>query len=145
GPIDLSVEGKVGVLIPEAGSGESGVADVHAISPDLILCFPGQFLKSEAPVGRNPANVVGRAVARIRLRPSHVFRAIEGCVQINMVIPHGKAAEAGNILGETAIDEGMSRGSRCKIALNPGVTPCRRTVPQVFDGWVVVEVQSVNQ
>src|ERR1039457_3118382 len=62
-----------------------------------------------------------------------------------MVVPHGKATEPCNVLRQTAINDGGSGRGRCKIAVDPRETPCRRTVPQVLNGWIVVDVQTVNQ
>src|SRR6516225_5176141 len=62
-----------------------------------------------------------------------------------MVVPHGKRAEACYILSQGTVDDGSGGGSGCKITGNPRITPSGRRVPKILNGWIVVEIQAVNQ
>ena len=73
-----------------------------------------------------------------------MLRAIHRRVQVQVVIPHGVAADTRDILPQTRDDWG-SRGSGRPVIGDPRVTPRRRGVPQVLDRWTVVGVQSEHQ
>ena len=85
-----------------------------------------------------------KSVPRVRLRAAHVLRPIERRVDIQVAIPHGIAAETGDILPETC-EDGRSGGSRCPVIRDPRETPGWRAIPEILDRRIVVDVQSVNQ
>src|SRR5579863_5038287 len=62
-----------------------------------------------------------------------------------MIIPHRVSADAADILRQTAVDNRRCVGSWSPVARDPGITPGGSAVPKVFYGWIVVEVDAVNQ
>src|SRR5579863_9217965 len=62
-----------------------------------------------------------------------------------MIIPHRVSADAADILRQTAVDNRRCVGSWSPVACNPGITPSGGAVPKVFHGWIVVEIDAVNQ
>src|SRR5208282_5710659 len=74
-----------------------------------------------------------------------MFRAIDGRIQIEMVVPHAKHAESSYVLGQTAVDERTGVGSRSVVASDPRVAPRWRAVPKILDGGIVIEINAVNE
>jgi hypothetical protein len=92
-----------------------------------------------------PRRMLWEICSWIRLGTAHVLRAIKLQVQIQMIVPHRIATESCDVLRQGTINDGSGGGSGCNIAGDPRETPCRRSVPEVLHGRIVVEVQAVDQ
>jgi hypothetical protein len=71
--------------------------------------------------------------------------AIERERAVQVVVPHGITAEAGNILSETAIDKRSREERRSDIGRDPRDAPGGCAVPEVLQGGVVVEGHAVDE
>src|SRR5208337_4135570 len=119
--INLKVHCPVCVPILETDYRVRGRLHVHSIAAYLKLGRRRRFLPSDAPVWRDPTDVVGSA-SWIRLRSTYVLRAINSCIQIQMIVPHCVATESCDVLRQTASNDGSGSRSGCEVARDPRET-----------------------
>src|SRR5579864_4299859 len=110
GVVKLEVSSPIGVAILQTGHRSRRALHMHAVGADFKIVILVRCLEREPPVGSNAADVERKSIARridagIRLRPSYVFGAIQRACEINMVVPHGISAKAGDVLGEASVDD----------------------------------------
>src|SRR5713101_887347 len=74
-----------------------------------------------------------------------MFGAIYGTCKVEMIVPHGVAADTGNILRKPSINHRASRWPWGNVAGDKWESPRRRAVPQVLNGGIVVHCQSVGE
>src|SRR6266568_8037147 len=74
-----------------------------------------------------------------------MFGAIYGTCKVEMIVPHGVAADTGNILRKPSINHRASRWPWSNVAGDKWESPRRRAVPQVLNRRIVVHCQSVGE
>src|SRR5580700_4770209 len=104
---------------------------MHSVGAHLVLGRPRQLLPGHPPVRGNTTNIEGRAFSIVGLSSADVFRAVDGSVYIQMVIPHGKSTDAADILRQRTIDNCRCIGAKGNIAGDPRETPGRSAVPEI--------------
>ena len=104
-------------------------------------------LQRDAPVGRNAAELTGRTerIGTERVLLAEAERLVAGEFQIKQVVDEGVGADAADMRGKCALD-------RRRMALwakdrRYGVRegPCRRGVPHILHGRIVVGRDAVDQ
>ncbi len=71
--------------------------------------------------------------------------AVDRTREVKMIVPHGVAADTGNVLCKPSIDDGTGGWPWGNVAGNKRESPGRRAVPQVLDRGIVVQRQAVRE
>ena len=72
-----------------------------------------------------------------------MLRAINSCIKIQMTVPHCVTTESSDVLRQSTLNDGSGGRSGCPIASDPRETPCRRIIPKVLYGRIVIEGDAV--
>src|SRR5438105_9276746 len=136
--VPLKVSRIVGVAVFEASNSARRRFCVYAEGPDLKVVFDAVLLPCYPPIRRDSAYVDAKVLAVCGLARAEVRRAIDGPDHVQMLVPHGIAADSSDILPQ-ALDEWRGRWTRRYVTGDEWEAPCRRIVPQIFDRGIVVQ------
>src|SRR5690242_9187263 len=71
--------------------------------------------------------------------------AVQGRIEIKVIVVHGVSTETSHVLPEITVDDRRSIWRRSKVVCDPGEAPSRSAVPQVLYRRIVIQVQAVNE
>src|SRR6476646_2993593 len=145
GAIVLEVHCPIGEAVLKRGDCIRRALDVHVISADVKIVVCARRFIRKPPVRSHAANIESKIRSGIRLRSSDVLGTIERAGKIQVIVPHGVAAETGHVLPQRSIDYGCSRWRWSNVAGGERKTPGRRAVPQVLNRWIVVERDPIGE
>src|SRR6516225_7089596 len=90
------------------GTGNRTVRALHvyAVGANCEIVVLAGGLISQTPVWSHAADVDGATGSVIGLGRTNVLGAVDRAHEIKMVVPHGVAANSGDVLRQAAVDQG---------------------------------------
>src|ERR1700730_11139747 len=121
--------------------------EVHSEGTDHERMSAPMRFESGAPIRRHATELPGRAerVGTERVLLVEPKSLVAGQLEIEQIIDERVGADAANMRGESPLDQSLAarRGSKRRNGVGEG--PCRRGVPQILNGRIVVGGDAVDK